>query len=98
MGRSTSLRVAAWDEASPPHDQHTAKHRQGGTGPAFLALPIPLHDPGTPTRPPILRIRQTLNRRMAPAVGREQCRNAPARRDARHLPRAIADSAASIEG
>jgi hypothetical protein len=52
MGRSTSLRVAAWDAASRPHDQHKAKHRQGRTGPAFLALPIPLHDPGTSTRPP----------------------------------------------
>jgi hypothetical protein len=98
MGRSTSLRVAAWDEASRPHDQHKAKHRQGRTGPAFLALPIPLHDPGTSTRPPSCAFATLRTGGWPPPRVGSSAATHPTGVTRVTYPRAIADWAASIEG
>jgi hypothetical protein len=98
MGRSTSLRVAASEQASRPHDQHKAKHRQARAGLPVLALPIPLHNPGTSTRPPSCAFMTFRPMRMAPSRVGSSAATHPTGVTRVTYPCAIADWAASIEG
>jgi hypothetical protein len=98
MGRSTSLRVAASEQVSRPHDQHKAKHRQARPGPPVLALPIPLHNPGTSTRPPSCASMMFRTMRMAPWWVGSSAATHPTGVTRVTYPCAIADWAASIDG